>query len=138
MADTKELVRRIFDDIINQGRIDAADELMAPDFVDHGPMGDVEGRDAFKGFVQQWVSSVSDLHCSVENLIVEGDIAAWLVRTTGVHTGDGLGFPATNKSFETVSANLGRVRDGMAVEHWSEQGMLPMLLQLGVMPPMGG
>lgn len=63
---------------------------------------------------------------------------SWTVRTTGTHTGDGLGFPATNKSFETVSANLGRIRDGQAVEHWSEQGMFPMLMQLGVLPPMGG
>jgi len=62
------------------------------------------------------------------------DNVAWLVRTTGTHTGDGLGFPATGKSFETVTANVGHMHDGKAVEHWSEQGMLPMLIQLGVMP----
>jgi hypothetical protein len=61
-----------------------------------------------------------------------------LVRTTGTHTGDGLGFPATGKSFETVSANLGRFEGGLAAEHWSEQGLFPMLVQLGVMPSMGG
>jgi len=69
-----------------------------------------------------------------ENVVVEGELAGWLVRTTGTHTGEGLGFPATGKPFETLSANLGRFRDGLAVEHWSEQGMLPMLMQLGVIP----
>lgn len=80
---------------------------------------------------------MSDLHCEVDNLVMEGDLVGWTVRTTGIHTGDGLGFPATNRSFETVSANLGRFRDGRAVEHWSEQGMFPMLMKLGVLPPMG-
>jgi hypothetical protein len=104
-VDVEATLRRMFDDVINQGRLEVADEMFAEDFVDHGPMGDIQGR--------------------------------WLVRTTGTHTGDGLGFPATGKSFETVSANIGRFRDGLAAEHWSEQGMLPMLVQLGVMPAPG-
>ena len=135
--DGKELVRRIFDDVVNKGNLDAVDELMAEDYVDHGPMGDM-GRDAFKGLVGQYRAAVPDLHCEVSHLIQEGDTVGWLVRATGTHTGDQLGFPATNKSFETLSANIGRMRDGQAVEHWAEQGMFPMLMQLGVLPPMGG
>ena len=134
MTDVKTTLQRMFDEIVNQGNIDAADELFAEDFVDHGPMGDVEGREAFKAMIRQWRSGVPDVHCQVENVIVDGDRAAWLVRTTGTHTGDGLGFPATGKSFETLSANLGRFRDGKAAEHWSEQRLFPMLTQLGLLP----
>lgn len=135
--DGKELVRRIFDEIINQGRLDTIDELMAEDFVDHGPMGD-QDRAGFKGLVAAWRSAVPDVHCEVENLFSDGDMVGWTVHTTGTHTGDQLGFPATGKAFETVSANVGRMRDGQAVEHWAEQGIFPMLGQLGVLPPMGG
>src|SRR5438874_7423725 len=138
MTDVKTTLQRMFDEIVNQGNIDAADELFAEDFVEHGPMGDVEGREAFKAMIRQWRSGVPDVHCQVENVIVDGDRAAWLVRTTGTHTGDGLGFPATGKSFETLTSNIGRFRNGQAVEHWSEQGMLSMLMQIGVLPPMGG
>lgn len=136
--DGKELVRRIFDEIVNQGQVDAADELMSEDFLDHGPMGDIPGREAFKASIRQWLAAVPDVHCEVDNLIAEGDLLGWTVRTTGTHTGDGLGFPATHMSFETLSANIGRIRDGRAVEHWSEQGIFPMLLQIGLLPPMGG
>lgn len=136
--DGKELVQRIFDEIVNKGNLDAADELMADDYVDHGPMGDVAGREAFKGLVAAFRAAVPDLHCEVENLFQDGDLLGWVVHTTGTHTGDQLGFPATGKSFETLSANVGRMRDGQAVEHWAEQGMFPMLMQLGVIPPMGG
>ena len=134
MGDVEKTLQRMFDEIINAGKLEVADELFAEDFVDHGPMGDVQGRAAFKALVAQWRAAVPDVHCVVENVVSEGDLAGWLVRTTGTHTGDGLGFPATGKPFETVSANLGRFRDGLAAEHWSEQGMLPMLVQLGVLP----
>lgn len=136
--DGKELVRRIFDEVINQGNLDAIDEFMTEDYVDHGPMGDVPGREAFKEVVSRFRAAVPDLRCEVEQLIQEGDTLGWVVHTTGTHSGDQLGFPATNKSFETLSANIGRMRDGRAAEHWAEQGMFPMLMQLGVLPPMGG
>jgi len=133
-ADVQKLLDRIFDEIINEGRLDVVDELFAADYVDHGPMGDIQGREDFKSLVAQWRSAVPDVHCVVENVVTDGELSGWLVRTTGTHTGDGLGFPATGKPFETVSANLGRLRDGKAVEHWSEQGMLPMLVQLDLLP----
>jgi predicted ester cyclase len=134
MLDAKTAVRRIFDEVINQGRMDSIDELFAEDYVDHGPMGDLKGRDAFRAMVQTWRDAVPDVHCEVDHLVVEGDVVGWLVRATGTHTGEGLGFPPTGRSFETLSANLGVFRDGKAVEHWAEQGMFPMLVQLGVLP----
>jgi ketosteroid isomerase-like protein/predicted ester cyclase len=133
-ADAETILRRMFDEIINQGRLEVADELFAEDFVDHGPMGDIAGREGFKQLVAQWRGAVPDVHCEVDTVIVQGDLCAWLVRTTGTHTGDGLGFPATGRRFETVSANIGRFRDGRAAEHWAEQGMFSMLMQLGVLP----
>jgi predicted ester cyclase len=128
------MLDQIFDGAINQGRLEIIDEVFAQDFVSHGPVGDIVGREAFKELVAQWRAAVPDVHCRVDTVITDGDLAAWLVHTTGTHTGDQLGFPATGKEFATVSANLGRLSDGRPVEHWSEQGMLPMLIQLGVMP----
>jgi predicted ester cyclase len=132
MTDAETLLHRIFEEVVNQGRVEVADELFTEDYVDHGPMGDVHGRQAFKDVVAMWRSAVPDVHCEIEHVIQDGALVAWLVHTTGTHTGDGLGFPATGKRFETVSANLGRLAGGRAVEHWSEQGMFPMLTQLGV------
>ena len=95
------ILRRMFDEIINQGRLEVVDELFAEDYVDHGPMGDMAGREAFKQLVAQWRDAVPDVHCEVDTVIVQGDLCAWLVRTTGTHTGDGLG-----------SRRPGAVRDG--------------------------
>jgi ketosteroid isomerase-like protein/predicted ester cyclase len=132
-ADVEAFLRRMFDEIINEGRLEVVDEMFAEDFVDHGPLGDQAGRDAFKQMVARWRDAVPDVHCDIDSVIAQGDLCAWLVRSTGTHTGDALGFPATGRRFETVSANVGRFRDGRAAEHWAEQGMFPMLAQIGVL-----
>lgn len=136
-TDNKSLVRRIFEEIINHKREDVIDELFDENYVDHGPGQDLHGREEFRSVIKMWLTAVPDVHCEVSHLIEEGDTVGWVVRTTGTHTGDALGFPATGKRFETVSANIGVVRNGKAAEHWSEQGMLAMLQQLGVVPQMG-
>jgi predicted ester cyclase len=132
----KATVREMFEEVINKAHLDRIGEFFHADFVDHGPGGDLVGIPAFTAVVEAWRNAVPDVRCEVRNLIQEGDLLAWTVHTTGTHTGDGLGFPATGKRFETVSANLVRMRDGKAVEHWSEQGMLPLLQQLGILPAM--
>src|SRR5215213_4244891 len=85
-ADAKAILRRMFDEVINKGNLGVADELFAEDFVDHGPMGDISGREGFKQLVAQWRAAVPDVHCELDNIIVDGDMAAWTVRTTGTHT----------------------------------------------------
>jgi len=135
--DHQGALERLFEEVINNGNLGVADELFADDFIDHGPMGDIHGRDAFKELVARWRDAVPDVHCTVKDVFADGDRVAWLVHTTGTHTGDSLGFPATGKKFETVSPNIARFRDERVVEHWAEQGMISMLGQIGVLP-MGG
>jgi predicted ester cyclase len=136
MSEQEDAVRRMFDEIINAGDLDVADELFAPDYVDHGPMGEMQGIDAFKDVVRMWRAAVPDVRCTVEDWFESGEMAAWNIRVTGTHTGDMMGIPATGRSFEYVTPNIGRFGDdGRAVEHWADQGMFQFLTQIGVLPP---
>ena len=139
MSEHETTVERLFDEIINRGNVDAADELFSPDFVDHGPMGEMRGTEAFKEVIMMWRSAVPDVHCTVENWFESGDMAGWNVRVTGTHTGEMMGIPATGRSFEYVTPNIGRFEDGKPVEHWADQGMFQFLTQIGVLeqPPPG-
>jgi len=134
MSEQQALVERMFDEIINAGNLDLADELFAADYVDHGPMGDMEGVAPFKELVAMWRAAVPDVHCSVENWFESGDFAAWNIRVTGTHTGPMLGMPPTGRSFEYVTPNIGRFANGKAAEHWADQGMFQFLTQVGAIP----
>ena len=135
MSEQQAIVERMFDEIINGGDLDVADELFAPDYVDHGPMGEMRGVEAFKDVVRLWRSGVPDVHCSVENWFESGEMAAWNVRVTGTHSGDMMGIAATGRSFEYVTPNIGRFADGKAAEHWADQGMFQFLTQIGALAP---
>ena len=133
MSQQQQIVERMFDEIINKGNLDVADELFAENYVDHGPMGEMPGVSAFKELVSMWRSAVPDVHCSVENWFESGDMCAWNVRVTGTHTGEMMGIPPTGKRIELVSPNIGRIRDGRAVEHWADQSMFQFLQQIGAL-----
>jgi predicted ester cyclase len=134
MTENQAKVERMFEEVINQGNLDVADELFAPDYVDHGPMGEMHGVGAFKEVVSMWRAAVPDVRCTVENWFESGDMAAWNVRVTGTHTGEMMGIPPTGKSFEYVTPNIGRMGpDGRAVEHWADQGMFQFLTQIGAL-----
>jgi predicted ester cyclase len=134
MSQQQQIVERMFDEIINKGNLDVADELFAEDYVDHGPMGEMPGVAAFKELVSMWRSAVPDVHCSVENWFESGEMCAWNVRVSGTHTGEMMGIPPTGKSFSYVTPNIGRFNaSGQAVEHWADQGMFQFLTQIGVL-----
>jgi predicted SnoaL-like aldol condensation-catalyzing enzyme len=80
MSERQALVERMFDELINAGHLDVADELFVSDFVDHGPMGEILGVEAFREVVAMWRAAVPDVRCSVENWFESGDMAAWNVR----------------------------------------------------------
>jgi len=136
MADNKELIRRIFDEVINNGKMDVVDDLFHPEFQTETPMGTLD-REGFKGYVQMWLAGFPDVHCEVDDLVSEGDKVAWSVRATGTHTGEFMGIPATGNSVDFDSLNIGEVRDGKAYRHKLIQDIPKMMEQLGVTPGQG-
>ena len=135
-ASNSQVIHRMFDEVINAGRLELVDELFAPEFVSHTAQGDMN-RDAFREFVRGWRAGFSDIHCEVSQLISEGDHVSWTVRATGTHDGPFNGIPATGKPVDFLSMNHGVLRDGQGVEHWLLLDMLTMLTQLGVIPAPG-
>jgi steroid delta-isomerase-like uncharacterized protein len=131
MADSKTVIRRLFEEVVNQGALDAADELLDPEFEATMPTGQMN-VDGFKEFVAGWRAGFSDLHCDVRELIAEGDTVAWSVWCTGTNDGEFMGLPATGRAVAFNSLNIARFRDGKAYRHTGMLDMAGMMQQLGV------
>ncbi len=70
----KALVRRFFEEVANQGKLDVADELLAPDFVDHDVIPEkVADIEDVKRNVVELQASFSNYHFSIEEQVAEGD-----------------------------------------------------------------
>ena len=56
----------------------------------------------------------------------------------GLHVGELMGIPATNKEVETEGMAIHRVRDGKIVEYWSVTDVARVLMQVGALPGPAG
>src|SRR3974390_1624317 len=91
------LMRRWFNEVWNQRRLDAIAELMAPDAIAAGLGGAdevVRGPAEFRLFAERFQKAFSRLQITVEDAFGSGDkvAARWSGEMT--HTGDDIGIPA--------------------------------------------
>jgi len=135
--DNKVLVRRVFEDVLNQGNLALVDELFSPDHVEHTTTGPVHGTEGMKQYYMIYRTAFPDAHYTVEDQIAEGDkvVTWWSAR--GTHQGPLMGIPPTGKQGTVTGIGIGRFEGGKLVEAWTEFDALGMMQQLGVVPPMG-
>ena len=134
----RELVRRFYEEVVNGHSVDAADKLVAADFVEHEPgFGELQGLEGFKQGFGAFMAAVPDLEAEVHDVIVEGDKVCTRVTFRGTQQGEMMGIPATGKRFEIQVIDIVRVVDGKAAEHWGATDMLGLLQQVGVIQPPG-
>jgi hypothetical protein len=75
----KAVARRVFDEILNQGKFEVAAEIYAPDFVNHGNTRNVDLR-VDQAAVHQEKTAFPDLKMSVELMVAEFWTDTWLKR----------------------------------------------------------
>jgi predicted ester cyclase len=139
--DPKHVVRRWISEIVNESCLDAIDDVVATDFVEHAlaPFGQVapgpvdgpsHTRQTIKGLRTQF----PDLQMTIDSLIGEGDLACARVTATGTNVGPINGaIPPTKKSFTVQQCHWFRACGGKLVEHWAVRDDLSSMLQLGVL-----
>ena len=131
--------RRIGEEIFNQGILSVADELIAPNAVDHNEPQGTDCREHFKRVATMLRSAFPDLHMHIEDLIGEEDKAAIRITITGTHTGPGafFGIPPSGKSFQIQQMRFARFANGQMTDSWAVIDMLAWMQQLGAIPARG-
>jgi predicted ester cyclase len=133
----KALIQRWFEEVWNQGNSKTIDELLDENGVIHG-LADasgqpVRGLQAFHDFHDQFRGAFSGLYVSVDDVIAEGDRVVARCSVRGKHTGESLGFAATNAPIQFEGIAIVRIKDGKIVEAWNQFDFLEMNKQLGVL-----
>jgi steroid delta-isomerase-like uncharacterized protein len=133
--ENKRLVRRFYE-AIDRGDLNAMDEFVAEDYVDHNPPpfpGLAKGRDGLKQVFKTF-SEATPGHHEIEDQIAEGDKVVTRMTSYGKHEGDLPGAPRTGNDLRMTSITIHRIADGKLAEKWSEKDVLGFLKQIGVMP----
>lgn len=112
------LARRWFEEVWNDRREEAVDELMAPDAVGHMEGGDVAGPNGFREVRAVFLAALPDMHITVEDVIAEGSQAVVRWRVRGTHAGELLGIAPTHAQVDFRGMSWITVRDGKLHEGW--------------------
>jgi steroid delta-isomerase-like uncharacterized protein len=134
--ENKAVVRRFIEEVWNNGNLDAIDELVADNHVDHDPAreGTPGGRQGMRGFVEMYRSAYPDTHLAIGEMVAEGDLVAMSWTATGTHQGELMGIAPTGRSVKVTGIGIDRVSGGQIVESWANYDALGMLAQLGAIP----
>ncbi len=132
--ENKRLVRRFYEEI-DKGNIDAMDDFVAEDYVDHNPPpfpGLGKGRDGLKQVFKIFLEATPGYH-QIEDQIAEGDKVVTRLTAYGKHQGDLPGAPRTGHDLKMTSITIHRIANGKLAEKWAEKDVMSFLKQIGVM-----
>jgi len=127
----KAVVRRFIAEVWNAGNLDAADELVHPEYAISG-IG--TGPDAVRHNVSIYRTAFPDLECVVEQLIAEGDWVAVRLTLRGTHLGPLGDILATGKPVTMKELVFWQVESGKLRAIWSQGDALGLRIQIGAIP----
>jgi predicted ester cyclase len=116
----KRLVRGIYEEAINTGRLELLETRLAPDL-----------HASFRANVEELRTGFPDILFTVEDLVAEGDRVVVRWRWTATHAGPFRQHPPTGRKVENTGIVIYQLRDGKAVRAWLEIDRLGVLQQMG-------
>jgi len=111
-------------DAFQTGDVSKIDSVVSDDFVDHSDHGDVKGKDSLKAMVNFVHTNFKDMKTEKIHQAAEGDYVYTWNRYTGTSDGS-MGMP--KGPYEMSVIEVGKFKDGKAVEHWAFMDMKTMM-----------
>lgn len=123
------------EEVINQGRLNAADEIVAEDFIELDPLpGQRQGREGLKEIIAIFRAAFPDIHWVADETISAGEKVVTRFTWTGTHHGAFLGIPPTSKFVQVKGVVIDRIVSGKMTDSRILMDTLGLMQQLGVIP----
>lgn len=134
-AANKEVIRTFIEEVINQNRLDRADDLVQEAFVELDPLpGQQQGREGLKAILAYMRTAFPDIHWTIHEMVSEGDKVVSRFHWTGTHQAPFVGIPATGKSVLVNGVVIDRLDQGRMADSRILMDTLSLMQQLGVIP----
>ena len=132
------VIGRFIEEVINQGKLNAADELVQENFIELDPLpGQRQGREGLKEAIAMMRAAFPDMHWVADETIAAGEKVVTRFTWTGTHRGTFLGIPATGRPVTVKGVVIDRLSGGKMADSRILMDSLGMMQQLGVVPAPG-
>lgn len=118
---------RAVDTAFQTGDLSRIDSVVASDFVDHTPKGDM-GRDSLKAMITM-MKNAGTMKSETKKVLADDEyVMAWM-RWTGTSDGSLPDMPAG--PYDMSGVEVVRFKDGKAVEHWAFMDARDLMKMMG-------
>jgi steroid delta-isomerase-like uncharacterized protein len=135
--ENKALVRRWFEEVWNNGRTDAIDEMFDQNGIAHGlsddPSNPIKGPSQFRPFHSLFRNAFPNMMIVIEDMVAEGDRVAARCSVRAKHEGDFMGRAATQGPVEFTGMTIVRIDNGKIVEAWNNFDFTTLHKQVGLL-----
>jgi predicted ester cyclase len=114
----KSLVRRYYDEVLNQRQFQVFDELAVLGFVSYLPDDNSIGLEVYKEAIAGTLAAIPDLRVTIEDQIAEGDKVVTRWKATGTPQVEFAGIKPDGKPITITAIHVHRVQNGKLREHW--------------------
>ena len=129
-----QTIVRLYEEVLNEGRLELLDEMTWPDHVEHNPFPQQsQGADGLKQRASM-VRAAFNPHFTLEHVIAQGDKVAVMWSNQGTHVGEWFGIPPTGRSVTAHGVDVHLLRDGRLAEHWDVVDITDFLAKVGILP----
>lgn len=139
--ENRAVMRRHFEQVVNEGKLDLIDEIIATNYVgrDSSAPEEVHGPEGMKEYISMYRSAFPNLNATIEDQIAERDKVVTRYTARGTHQGDLMGIEPTGRRIEVPGIQIDRFDEsGKIVEEWNQYDAMGLMQQLGVMEQPSG
>ena len=128
------IARRWFEEVWNDNRDAAIDELMHPEAVFHMEGAEVHSPPEFRKMRDSFMSAFPGLTIELEDVVANGEQAIVRWRFQGTHLGSGFGEGATQQRITFRGISWAVVRDGKIIEGFDSWNIAGLMTAIGAPP----
>src|SRR5690349_25168413 len=104
--------RRVMEEGFSKGNLDAIDEVVSPEFLEHEPGPGLDlGREGLKQIIKILRVGFPDLTATVEDIVGSGEKMCFRVTFRGTNQGEMMGFPPTGRQATWQAVDIVRFED---------------------------
>lgn len=133
-----ELVRRLFESVLNARDADAMMQYWADDLVEEFPVGTFRGKAEMRDYFASVFAAMPDFHIEATHIIGEGDVVFVAWRATGTFTGrKWMGIEPTGTGIVLDGCDRFTIRNGKVVHNFVLYDQVSFARQIGMLPQAG-
>ncbi len=119
-----------------EGDADALEQLLAPNFVNHGTAGGGASRQEFVDGVRELYQGLPDFNAVIEDVLADSETGRVVIRWTGTgtHSGSMMDISPSGRRLTFRGIDIIRIEDDRIVERWAESNAAQVLIELAAAP----